>query len=123
MKISDKHRRLWWLAAAPAIWAVHFLLSYGTAALWCAKIADPTQPVTGAQVVIAGYTGVALTAMLIIGVRGWLHHRDGGAPSPHDDPGEERYRFAGVATVLLAGIGAIGVAYEALAVMLVESCL
>lgn len=123
-KISDKDTSLWWLAAAPGIWAAHFLLSYGTAAVWCAKIADPTQPVTGVQVVIAGYTGVALTAMLVVGLRGFIQHRHGAEPPPHDgDSRESRHRFLGFATVLLAGLGALAVAYEALAVMLVESCL
>ena len=122
--ISDKDTSLWWLAAPPSIWAVHFLLSYGTAAVWCAKMAQPTDPVTGAQISIAAYTGVALTATLAVGIRGWRHHRHGGEPPPHDyDSREDRHRFLGFATVLLAGLGAIAIAYEAIAVLLVESCL
>lgn len=121
--ISDKDSSLWWLAAAPAIWAAHFLVSYGTAAIWCAKLATGNAPITGAQTAIAAYTGVALTAITVVGIRGFRHHRHGDELPPHDyDSREDRHRFLGFATVLLAGLGAIAIVYECIAVMLVGSC-
>lgn len=124
--ISDRDTSLWWLAAAPAIWAAHFLVSYVTAALWCAKLAGPSGSAGTAQLVIAMYTGGALGALLVVGLRGLRHHRHhrhGDVPPPHDDDSREgRHRFLGLATLLLAGLAAIAIVYEGLAVWLVGSC-
>lgn len=40
------------LVASPMIWAVHFLLSYVTAAIWCAKVGGALD---GVRVSIAVY--------------------------------------------------------------------
>ena len=36
--LPEEKESLWVLTAAPTIWAVHLLLSYITAAVWCAKL-------------------------------------------------------------------------------------
>ena len=38
---AEKNQSLWLLTASPVMWAAHFLLSYGTASVWCAKVAGP----------------------------------------------------------------------------------
>ena len=53
---SEKHQSLWLLTASPTIWAAHFLLSYATAAIWCAKIAGPGGSLTTVRVAIAVYS-------------------------------------------------------------------
>jgi len=122
--ISDKDTSLWWLAAAPAIWALHFLLSYATAAVWCAKHAGAGDSVRGAQFAIGAYTLIALAGISVVWVRGVRHHRHGDEAPPHDaDSREDRHRFLGFASALLAGLAAIAIVYEMTAVMLMRSCL
>src|SRR5687767_11521418 len=38
---SETNQSLWLLTASPVIWAAHFMLSYITASIWCAKLAGP----------------------------------------------------------------------------------
>jgi hypothetical protein len=110
------------LVAAPIVWAAHFLLSYGTVAIWCAKRAGPERSLGGASVAIASYTIVALIAIGIIGRRAWRQHRIAdAAPEDRDSP-EARHRFVAGATLLLAGLAAIAILYAALAVAVAGSC-
>ena len=48
------------LGVGPAIWMLHFLMSYATAAVWCAKVAGPGGPLDGVRAAIASYTVVAV---------------------------------------------------------------
>ncbi len=108
------------LAASPTIWAVHFLLSYVTAAIWCAKIAAPLGPI---RVTIAAYTVVALTGIGIVMWRGARQHRYGGTTVPHDfDTPEDRHRFMGFATLLLSGLSAVATIFVALTALFIETC-
>jgi hypothetical protein len=113
---------LWALAAAPLIWAGHFLLSYGTAAVVCAKLGHDA--FGAARIAIAAYTLAALAALAWLSLRGWKRHRAGGAAQlPHgDDSAEDRHRFLGFAVVLLSGLAAVAVSYAAVAVLLIGSC-
>lgn len=121
--LRERAVELWALAAAPTAWAVHFLLSYGTAAVWCAKVSRAGGPLGGARVAIAVYTVVALAAIAAVGVRGLRHHRRGGGQVPHDDDTpEDRHRFLGYATALLAGLSAVATIYTALAAVFIGSC-
>lgn len=114
---------LWWLVVSPVIWAVHFLLSYISAAIWCAKLAGPDLglgPVRGA---IAVYTVLALIGVGLTGYRGWRGHSFGSAAIPHDfDTPEDRHRFIGLAVVLLSSLSAVGIAYAALAPLFIGTC-
>ena len=111
------------LAASPTIWAVHFLLSYCTAAVWCAKFAPRGDTLGGAGVAIWIFTAVALAAIAAIGRHAWRRHRYGDAELPHDfGSPEDRHRFLGFACALLSGFSAVAVVYSALAVALVGSC-
>ena len=65
---------LWLLTVAPTIWAVHLLLSYITAAIWCAKFAGPDASLGGIPTAIAWYTTVALTGIAFVGWEGFRRH-------------------------------------------------
>jgi hypothetical protein len=121
--VQERRQSLWLLTFSPAIWAIHFLLSYAAAALWCGPLqaqAGGTGPLQ------AGVAGTALLALLGIGVTGrigWRKHKYGNESPPHDrDTPEDRHRFLGFATVLLSGLSAIATIYVALSVLLVGSC-
>lgn len=122
-ELPESRASLWLLTAGPAVWAVHFLLSYVTAAVWCAKAASAAAPLGGARVALAVYTVVALLAITWFGWRGLRQHRWGDATLPHDDdtPGD-RHRFLGFATLLLCGLSFVAVVYAALAVVVIGTC-
>jgi hypothetical protein len=113
---------LWPLAAAPSIWAAHFLLSYCTVAIVCAKAGHSA--FGDARIAVGLYTIAALAALLWLSLRSWQRHRaGGGARLPHaaDSPAD-RHRFLGFAVLLLSGLAAVAVTYAALAALLIGSC-
>lgn len=119
----ERSLHLWGLAAAPTAWALHFLLSYGTAAVWCAKVVDRGASLAGARVAIGVYTVIALVAIAAVAWSGLRRHRLEGAAPPHDDDSpEDRHRFLGLATALLATLSAVATVFSALAVVVVGSC-
>jgi len=116
------NRGLWFLVAGPVVWAVHFLASYITAAVWCAR-AVPAAPLGPARLALFAYTAVALALIAWLGWRGWRQHRAGQASLPHDDPSApDRARFVGYATALLCGLSFVAVVYVALSAVLIGSC-
>jgi hypothetical protein len=121
--LHEENESLWLMIAAPIIWAAHLLLCYGTAAIWCAKVAGYAGPLATTRVAIGVYTLVALAAVLMIGWIGYRRHRLDGATLPHDDDTpEDRHRFMGFATFLLAALSAIAIIYAALVALFVEQC-
>jgi hypothetical protein len=121
--LSEKRARLWIIATSPTIWAAHFLLSYGTAAIWCAKFAGAGGSLWFARAAILVYTVVALFGIAIIGWRGYVRHTFAGSTLPHDfDSPADRHRFLGFATLLLSGLSAVAVIYAALAAVFIGSC-
>jgi hypothetical protein len=123
---SELHERddsLWRLAASPLAWAGHLLLSYCTAAIWCEKVAGRAGSLSGARVAIAIYTACALVVIGGFGWRGYKRHTLLGSALPHDaDTPEDRHRFLGFATLLLSGLSALAVLYQALAAVIIGSC-
>lgn len=133
--LHEKHESLWWLAASPMIWAAHFLLSYITAAVWCAKFASSSGagggggaaamfgglgPVRGAIVV---YTAVALLGIAGVARRGLRQHRRGTESRRHDfDTAGDRHGFLGYATVLLSALSAVAVIFAGLVVVFFQDC-
>jgi hypothetical protein len=114
---------LWLLTIAPTIWAAHLLLSYVTGAIWCAKFAGPAGSLGNVQTAVTWYTTVALAAILAVGVEGFRRHRFGTETTTHDlDSPEDRHRFLGFATLLLAGLSAVAVLYAAMAAALFDTC-
>jgi hypothetical protein len=121
--LPEKKESLWLLTISPVIWSVHFLLSYVTAAVWCAKLAGPGGPLGGARTAIAVYTAAALIGIGITGWIGFRRHSFGDAETPHDfDSPEDRHRFLGFATLLLSALSAVGTVYVALAAVFIGTC-
>lgn len=114
---------LWTLITPPTVWALHFLLSYVLAAVYCAKVADPLTDLSPVQLAIAAATVVAVAA---IGTAGWQalgHWGLGVSGPPHDDDTpQERDRFLGFATLLLCGVSLVGVLFVALPALLIGDC-
>jgi hypothetical protein len=120
---AEKNQSLWLLTLSPVIWAAHFLLSYGTASVWCAKVAGPGGSLGGVRVAIVIYTLVALAGIGIVGWIGYRRHSHGDASVPHDDDTpEDRHRFLGFSTLLLSALSAVAVIYAALVVLFFRSC-
>lgn len=121
--IHERNQSLWLLVISPTIWAVHFLASYITAAIWCAKYAGRDGPLGAARWAIAAYTIVALLGIGFTGWRGYRRHTYGTATLPHDfDTPEDRHRFLGYATILLSALSAVGTIFAALAAVFMETC-
>lgn len=123
MTEANKKETLWPLAFSPAIWAIHFLLSYATASVWCSKISGRDHPLAGALLSILVYTAIALVAITIIGWRGYLRHRLRNGSLPHDDDTpEDRTRFLGFATFLLSGLSAVATIFSAFVLFFFRRC-
>lgn len=122
-ELHEKNEHLWHIAVSPTLWAVHFVVSYATAAVWCAKVAGRDGTLAPVRWAIAAYTVVALAGIAWMGVRGWRAHRYAGGAAPHgEDTPEDRHRLLGAATALLSGLSAVAVIYSALVVVFVETC-
>ena len=120
---TPDHYSLWLLTVAPTIWAAHLLLSYITAAIWCAKFVGPGGALGGIRTAIWWYTGVALVGIAVMALEGFRRHSYGTETTTHDlDSAEDRHRFLGFATLLLSGLSAVGVVYAALAANYFETC-
>lgn len=119
----ERKETLWLLVVGPAIWALHFVLSYGTAAIWCAKFAGQSGSLYGARIAVAIYS---LCALVGIGFATWRAVRRatfGSATVPHDfDTAGDRHRFLGFASVLLCGLSLVATAYVTLSVAFIQSC-
>ena len=121
--LPESKESLWLLIVSPTIWAVHFMLSYVTAAVWCAKFAAPAGPLGGVRIAIAIYTAVALIGIALNGWSGLRRHRLGSETTPHDfDSPADRHRFLGFATLLLAALSAVAVMYAAIVVLFFQDC-
>ena len=118
--VPEEKETAWSLTLAPVLWATHFLACYGTASIWCAKVAGSLFAV---RIAIAAYTLIALAGMAIIGRAGLRRHRHGLETEPHDfDTPGDRHRFLGFATLLLSGLSAVATLYVAMAAVFIADC-
>jgi len=118
--VEEKRQSLWLLAWPPTIWAVHFLGSYALAAVWCRGGS------TGSYWLGVSIAAPALVALALIGFAGWIgwkkHTIPGGKPSHDGDNNEDRTRFLGFATVLLAALSAVATIYTSVAALISGGC-
>ena len=113
---------LWWLAAPPTVWLLHFLACCLAVAIRCAKTVDAAH-LGDVRPALWIATGVALALIGALAVRGGRRHRAGARTPPHDDAGPaERRRFLGFASLLLCVLSAIAVVYTALALAAIGTC-
>jgi hypothetical protein len=121
--LSEENESLLVMVAGPTTWAAHFLLSYATAAIWCAKVVGLGGSLATVRMSIVCYTLAALGVVGFIGWVGYRRHSFGQADLPHDDDTpEDRHRFLGFATLLLAALSAVAIVYEALVVVFIDRC-
>ncbi|HET8790480.1 MAG TPA: hypothetical protein VFM75_04675, partial [Modicisalibacter sp.] len=80
--LPERRESLWLLAFGPTIWMFYFLLSYITAAIWCAKVAGRGGSLEGARILIGIYTVLALIGIAIVIWRGFRKHNYGTATLP-----------------------------------------
>ena len=122
-QLAEEHESLWRLTAAPLLWALHFLLTYCTAAIWCEKFIGRDGQLGNVRGAIAVYTVVALLGIVAVGWQGFQRHSFTGSTLPHDfDSPVDRHRFLGFATLLLAGLSAIATIYVAMTAVFIDSC-
>jgi hypothetical protein len=122
-RFTESNQSLWLLALSPAVWSVHFLTAYVTAAVWCAKLPTRAASLWTVRLAIAAYTVVALGLIAVVGYRAYRRHTTGASALPHDaDTPADRHRFLGFATLLLSGLSAIGVIYSVLPALFIRSC-
>lgn len=122
-ELHEEEQSLWILVASPTIWAAHFLLSYITVAIWCAKVVGQSGELGASWTAVAIYTGLALVGIGIATWHGYRKHAFGNASVPHDfDTPGDRHRFLGFATLLLSALSAVGVVYVALTIIFIETC-
>ena len=120
---AEKRQSLWLLTASPVMWAAHFLLSYITASIWCAKVTDPQASFDIVRAAIVVYSILALAGIGVIGWIGYRRHSYGSASLPHDDDTpEDRHRFLGFSTLLLSSLSAVAVVYATFVVLFFRSC-
>ncbi|WP_345682814.1 transmembrane prediction [Novipirellula caenicola] len=119
---KTRRNHILWLVVPPGVWAVHFLASYLTIAIWCAKFAGDNADANPVRIAIAVYTVVALAIIVLMGWLSYRQHRSGGSP-PHDqDTYEDHVRFVGQATFLLALLSGVATIFTALVAVFVRSC-
>ncbi|MBN1236951.1 MAG: hypothetical protein JXB36_00545 [Gammaproteobacteria bacterium] len=112
---------LWLLVSGPLIWSVHFLASYIAAALHCAK--RPDVALADVRVLILVLTAAALAGIVWAGIVGLRYHLASPDGLPHDDDTpQDRRSFLGFATLLLAGLSAVAVAFVAMPILFFEVC-
>ncbi len=117
-----RRNHILWLVVPPGVWAVHFLASYVTIAIWCAKFADESGDATPVRIAIAAYTVVALAIIVVMAGLSYRQHRTGGVAPHDDDTYEDHVRFTGQATFLLSLLSGVATIFTALVVVFVGSC-
>ena len=112
------------LAWSPTLWAIHFLVCYVGAAIYCAKTGGPMVPIEPVRDLVWIATAVALAGIFANGVWAYREGRfyEDDAPGYHDDSLAERRRFLCYATVLLSGLSFVGTIFVAMPALFIETC-
>lgn len=123
-ELPERTRYLVMLAAPPAIFITHFVTVYALASVWCSKFAaSPDGGLRGALLPFAAITLAAIGGVAWIGWNAHGRHRHGSEAAPHDmDTPGDRHRFMGFATLLLAGLSAVGIAFVVTAFLAFDTC-
>lgn len=119
----EQEENLWLLALPLTIWGGHFLFSYWTAAIWCAKFSSPSGSLGPVRIAIGIYT---LLALIGLGITGWIGVRRVSFNREHiphdDDTPVDRHRFLGFTVLLLSALGAVATLFVAAAAFFMETC-
>ena len=115
---------LWRVIVSPVIWALHFLASYVTVAVYCEK-AGRDAALAPAEIAVIAYTVMALAG---IGWSTWGLWRGRGRSLTDDDfenehnVPEERHRFLDHVALMLCVLSAVAVLYVAIPMIYLSSC-
>lgn len=122
MTVQDDRsgRSLWLLMVGPVIWIAHFLLSYVTAAVYCAKAAGTG--IAPVRFAVGAWTALALIGLVATGVHAMRRPEAGVAATRRLDRAADRRRFIGSTTVLLCGLSGLATIYVAVVAVFFESC-
>jgi hypothetical protein len=114
---------LWTLFTAPTIWALHFLVCYVTAAVFCAKAGAAPFSFGAMRFALCGVTLVALSGIVLSAYLAWRQWGFGTGDPPHDEPTrKDRLLFQGFATLLLSGLSFVAVLFVAVPLAFIEAC-
>jgi len=120
---AETSESLWSLILAPLIWATHFMACYLTVAIWCEKFADSHEDLTPVRWAYLGYTIGAIAGIAWVGWNGYRRIRASPTEHPYDeDHPEDRHRFLGFATLLLAGLSLVATLFVAAVALFMETC-
>ena len=115
---------LWSVIIAPFIWALHFLVCYVSAAIYCQKLGRDA-PLGDIRLLVIGATVVALAGIGWSSLRLWrVHDRsltDDDFEYEHNTP-EERHRFLSHVALMLCVLSAVSVLYVTIPMLYLESC-
>jgi hypothetical protein len=114
---------LWTLFTAPTIWALHFLVCYVTAAVFCAKAGATPFSFEAMRLALCAVTLVALSGIVLSAYLAWRQWGFGSGDPPHDEPTrKDRLLFQGFATLLLSGLSFVAVLFVAVPLAFIEAC-
>jgi Kef-type K+ transport system membrane component KefB len=115
---------LWTLFTAPVVWALHFLVCYVCAAIFCEKPGFLGADFANLRVAIGAVTAVALGVIVLAALLAWRQWGFGAGDPPHDDrTRRDRLLFQGYATLLLSGLSFVAVVFTALPALFLTECI
>lgn len=121
--IPKEAETLWTLFTAPTIWALHFLVCYGAAAVYCAKAGAAPFTFGAMRLGLGAITLVALAGIVLSAWLAWRQWGFGSGDPPHDEPTrKDRLLFQGFATLLLSGLSFVAVVFVAVPLVFIEAC-
>lgn len=114
---------LWTLFTAPTVWAVHFLVCYVGAAVFCAKRDAFGMSFASVRIGIGAVTVLALAMIALAAFLAWRQWGFGTEDPPHDQPSEQdRSHFQGYATLLLSALSFVAVIFTAMPALMIAEC-
>ncbi len=124
MRVLPKEvESLWTLFTAPVVWALHFLICYVGAAVYCAKSSQISLSFDAVRIGLVIVTIAALALIALSGFLAWRQWGFGIYDPPHNDPTRhDRKLFQGFATLLLSGLSCIAVIYVAMPLLFITEC-
>ncbi|MDF1775704.1 MAG: hypothetical protein P1V13_06725 [Rhizobiaceae bacterium] len=115
---------LWRVILAPTIWAVHFLVCYVAAAIYCEK-AGRMADLLPVRLIVGTATFIALAGLAAVFISLWKVR---GLSSVNDDYNyagntpEERHRFLSHVALMLCVLSGVAILYAAFPALVLEVC-
>lgn len=114
---------LWTLFTAPIVWALHFMLCYAGAAIFCEKPHLLGNDFDNLRMAIGVVTMLALAIIVLAATLAWRQWGFGSGDPPHDNPTRrDRLLFQGYATLLLSGLSFIAVIFTGMPALFITEC-